>query len=507
MDQRSRVVLYEPKEHIRELIIFNLELNFNFDVIEAYSDQEFLTFLEMDKDIILAISDIDTREMVMQESYGLLKNQGRDVPIIGTGEKSEQIFDGIDNQEQVMIFPKKGCILPIVKYIKQICHIDDSVTKLEYTRLAMKTLTHFQGLSNDLFIRLGTEDKHRYIKYFSQGDRVTMEDVERKREKGVEHLFIKKLAAKWILITVDENMEQIAVSDDGDFLIDMSHVDTESEEADKLLGEILNELDEEEGDEEEFEDIPIPAMEKREDAAPIKEEVLVLQEYISKNLQLEDRFVNQVHAMTKKSLEKVKKMPKLDKFLKKVQLNRTHEEFFNNRLNLIINVSCAIARTLDWGTEATLEKLIFTAYVHDCLLVDRPHLAKIKDMNEFEKIKNKLSEEDKKTFLDHPKMTEKMLTQRGDIAPDICSMVLQHHELPDKSGFPEKLNGQRIIPMASLFIVAIDLASYISEDDNWDMDTFLEKTKEKYTGQNFRRVMGALEKVAKKLRQPKASAA
>ena len=396
-----------------------------------------------------------------------------------TAENRDQEMLSLPCHHYVQFFLKKEVILPMVSYIQQIFKMDDSFSTLEFTQVAMKTLTHFDGLSNDLYIRLGGDEKPRYIKYLGQGDRVTLDDVMRKKEKGVESLYLKRLAAKWILTVVNDHIEQVIQSKDGDFVLDLSHIDMANEN-------IAN---------------------PQNVAAHIKTEMPIIDESVKNALKLDDQFIHQVHVMTKRSLAKVKRLPKLEKFLSKIEIVRDKKNFFNNRLWLTISISCSLARNLDWGTEPTLEKLIFSSYLHDCILVDAPHLAQLRSLEEFNEISQNLSMVEKKLFLEHPKIIARMIEDRNDIAHDIYSMVLQHHELPDRSGFPEKLVGNKIIPIASLFIISIDLATTICNDEDWGLESFILKGKEKYKTQHFRRVLASLEKIAKNMVTPTGKAA
>jgi HD-GYP domain-containing protein (c-di-GMP phosphodiesterase class II) len=114
----------------------------------------------------------------------------------------------------------------------------------------------------------------------------------------------------------------------------------------------------------------------------------------------------------------------------------------------------------------------------------------------FDQIKATLSEEDQKLFLSHPKDASHLIKRYFSSAPpDTDTLVFQHHELPDGSGFPLGIKAEKISPLAALFIIANEFAYYFLTDQEPSMDEFLLRCNGRFDFVNFRKVVKALEKI------------
>lgn len=60
----------------------------------------------------------------------------------------------------------------------------------------------------------------------------------------------------------------------------------------------------------------------------------------------------------------------------------------------------------------------------------------------------------RKRILRHPTLTSEFLTRDNDVVIEIKKIILEHHELPDGSGYPRQLSAKQISPISCLFIIA-----------------------------------------------------
>src|SRR5690606_14658218 len=154
---------------------------------------------------------------------------------------------------------------------------------------------------------------------------------------------------------------------------------------------------------------------------------------------------------------------------------------------------------LDWISKTTMDKLVYASVLCDITLAVRPELLKIQNLQEFEKLKNSLTEEDQKIFLSHPKDAANLIKRYFTTAPpDTDVLAYQHHELPDGSGFPMGLRADKISPLSALFIVASEFSYYFLKDDEPTLDDFILKCHSRFDFMNFRKVIKALERIKKK---------
>lgn len=202
--------------------------------------------------------------------------------------------------------------------------------------------------------------------------------------------------------------------------------------------------------------------------------------------------IEQLEEKVEKVLEQVKKNSKLKALFSQLKINRNKDNYVLAHIGVLINVSTAIAVQMEWNSDKTLEKFVYAAYLHDMVLQSRPDLARIKDTFHLELIKESLTPEDYKLVLDHPTIAAKVIDDMGEIPQDVGMIVRQHHELPKENGFPAKLPHMKIVPLASIFIVAHDMTHYILENPKWTVDDYLTKAKVKFRGGHFNKVMSAL---------------
>jgi response regulator RpfG family c-di-GMP phosphodiesterase len=200
--------------------------------------------------------------------------------------------------------------------------------------------------------------------------------------------------------------------------------------------------------------------------------------------------IEQLEEKVEKVLEQVKKNSKLKALFSQLKINRNKDNYVLAHIGVLINVATAIATQMDWNSDKTLEKFVYAAYLHDMVLQNRPDLARIKDTFHLELIKESLSPEDYKLVLDHPIIAAKVIDEMGEIPQDVGMLVRQHHELPKENGFPAKLPHMKIVPLASIFIVAHDMTHYILENPKWTVDDYLAKVK--FRGGHFNKVISAL---------------
>ncbi len=89
-----------------------------------------------------------------------------------------------------------------------------------------------------------------------------------------------------------------------------------------------------------------------------------------------------------------------------------------------------------------------------------------------------------------------MVKRFPELAPDVDVIILQHHELPDGTGFPRGLHAKQISPLACLFIVAHEVVTVIMRNRDAGVDfqirEFLNDRKQVYATGNFKKVAVAL---------------
>jgi hypothetical protein len=129
---------------------------------------------------------------------------------------------------------------------------------------------------------------------------------------------------------------------------------------------------------------------------------------------------------------------------------------------------------------------------HDFVFENIEH-AKINSLAELNLARYAVSEEEFKTIRNHPIKASEVVMTMTEIPADVDTIILQHHERPDGSGFPHGINSNQISPLAAIVIVAHDiLDASFEQKDQFNLKRFLIKMDPRYQGIAFRKVWRAL---------------
>jgi response regulator RpfG family c-di-GMP phosphodiesterase len=86
--------------------------------------------------------------------------------------------------------------------------------------------------------------------------------------------------------------------------------------------------------------------------------------------------------------------------------------------------------------------------------------------------------------------------QFNEVPPDVDVIIAQHHERADGTGFPRNLSATYIAPLATIFIVAHDMAQdVLAKGPVFKMEEFLAVARERYKPSQFRKVVQAIEQL------------
>lgn len=207
---------------------------------------------------------------------------------------------------------------------------------------------------------------------------------------------------------------------------------------------------------------------------------------------LGEEFKKLLESAVVSSISKMKQKPAISKYLKQLEISRSQNEYLNEHIEVLSVVCIFLGRAMSWISEASMEKMIYAAYLHDAPLYSHPKLAQIKNANEFEKFMNQLSATEIDLFMSAPQESARIAREDSSAPPDVEQMLLMQKELPDGSGFPRGLKAHKIPAMSALFIVAHALTDEIMSNKNWNLAEWCKKNKTLFKGHHFDRVMDAL---------------
>ncbi|MDO9183853.1 MAG: response regulator [Bacteriovorax sp.] len=203
----------------------------------------------------------------------------------------------------------------------------------------------------------------------------------------------------------------------------------------------------------------------------------------------------QLDQRVNKILDQVRKSPKLKQLFAQLKVDRTTDNYVLSHIGILINISTAICINMEWNTDKTLEKFVYASYLHDMALSQRPDLARINTSEALEAKKESLSPSDYKLILEHPNIASNSIAGMREIPQDVDAIIRQHHELPKGTGYPLKIGHQKISPLSVVFIIAHDLTEYILANPKWKIEDYVEKSKSKFQGAHFIKILRSLANV------------
>lgn len=173
----------------------------------------------------------------------------------------------------------------------------------------------------------------------------------------------------------------------------------------------------------------------------------------------------------------------LAKHLKRIAQGK---DYHSEHTLLAIFIATAISKEIEWISEATRDKIVYSLFFHD-IATDDIELSQADDPRT---IPN-LSEKRLQKYLFHPKEAADMLEKVSNLPMDIGRIILLHHEKPDGSGFPYGLDWKKVFPLAAIINISHELAKVICHcglENNFLEDLF-DELEEVYSKGNYKTAM------------------
>lgn len=453
----SDAIIISVKDQVlRDLIIFSVQSQMYFRMIDAKDPIDLNIKLAKEENAVSVIYDDSFGVAGRKAVVEFMRDNDRQIPLyILEPNKIEIMVPGISEIHDVV--KVDGDYLKVIMDgVKDYFVEDRTDVKREYVPITFRTLTRLRGLTEDVFIKLSEK---KYLKIYRQDDRITTGDVEKYSKKGVDTLYLDKETSKWVLKELDKFVKQSFEKGSFDEEITLEPK-TERVSVEETDNGVLTESQ----------------MKRIEDISDIDQEFM----------QDLGKRISHVKELAKKSSQ-------LEKLIKAMEINRDTKNYYNAHNNILGTIVCLLARKMEWYQDTTLDKLVFAAQMHDLVLVEDPELAKINDPKIFENSKFALEDRQVALVEHHPiKMAE--LVKDLPVAPiDADKIIAQHHELPNRTGWPNQLSASRIIPLSALFIIGHDLVDYIIDNPDWTFGAYKKKVKTKFIGSHFKKIINNLD--------------
>jgi hypothetical protein len=198
--------------------------------------------------------------------------------------------------------------------------------------------------------------------------------------------------------------------------------------------------------------------------------------------------VNLLKNINAKAMTLLSESPTIFTFIKRFKKNCS-EEFLRSILTSYV-MSLAIDQ-FDWKSKAVKEKGALASLLCDLMLTKED----FDTLHSWKKPFAELPEHLRR----HPIEIAEKLRAKGTLIPlETITIIEQHHEIPDGSGYPLKIDGGRFNLLSSIFIVS---QQFIQELVNVDFDydqrhIILNNLQKKYaSGKSFEKALDSLVRV------------
>ena len=438
--------------YMRGILKFVLESLLITEVTELESEEKALLFLKnLTHAPSMIVYDYTPNSFLVEDFIGYLKENSKFVRIvILMDEVRDEGRDLLKEVTQLTLISESSLPQSLVDEAKKTFVDTPYMNESDYCRIDIDFLSILDGINKNLFIKIG-EDK--FVKVFNENEVTSLVEIQKYKEKGIKYLFVSRSTSLWVIDQIQRQINIFLKANNFRFIL-RGASDTPQKRFEQKILRIDDEV------------------------------------HVDKDFKLViEKTIENVRSI-------VEKEKKVDQMLSMLKENKKDFAFFTQKMNLTCFISCLLARQLEWSSKTTFDKLIYAAVLGDITLAVKPDLLKIKNLSAFDKVKQDISEDDQKIFLGHPKDAANLIQRYFNTAPpDTDVLALQHHEMPDGSGFPMGLKADKISPLAALFIVANEFSYYYLTDDEPSVDDFLLKNQGRYDYVNFRKVVKALEKI------------
>jgi HD-GYP domain-containing protein (c-di-GMP phosphodiesterase class II) len=169
-----------------------------------------------------------------------------------------------------------------------------------------------------------------------------------------------------------------------------------------------------------------------------------------------------------------------------------NKNYISSHSIMLAYLTCSIAAQMKWPSDTTFQKLTFASLFHDLSLTDAAH-AKVQTKQQLQGWAGTGLGDAYEAIKSHTQRGAEMVQKLKEIPSDVDTILLQHHERPDGSGWPAGLRSQQIAPLSAVFIVAHDIVdALITQKNAFTLDEFLKQNEAIYQLGTFRKIWKAL---------------
>ncbi|MBT3983643.1 MAG: HD domain-containing protein [Bacteriovoracaceae bacterium] len=410
MDYSSQLLVVGEDNGLRAKCILILENLFDTSLIIEYTNiSEAIEEIEMNDTITFVVLQASADEMAQNDFNEQLKKMNSSCPVLVITDEDE-----FKDNNKICYIQTPFTVADFQKKISRI-HQDlaEDSNNASYRKVRIANFWRFNKSLCDIYLKLSDI---KYVKIINNNEQYSRSDIEKYSKKKLDHLYIR-----------NEDFENFAC---GQFHTPFL---------------ILDKSQWKEGQEEEA--------------------LLTTHAFIhdlAKNVGISKLAVELAEAYVKEIEALITKEEDIYGLFLKMRENR---DYLYDHSYLISCLSASMCMELPWkNRDEIAKKLTLAAIFHD-ITIDDPNLAMIDDINS--PLLKEFSLEQRKKFKEHPEKTVEMIRKIKSFPADVETIIFQHHEKIDGSGFPKGIAEKHISPLSGAFQI---IHSFVSELYNHEFD-------------------------------------
>ena len=443
---KLKIVLVEDDPILRNVVEFCLQHTYGATVIEAGSVKAGIDAIRDSGTFDCVISDYNLPDGTSGAIRDFLRSIYPKVPFVlmTAGDLANSAdFSGQDKKPDYILkkpFTLEELEKALEKVVAHISPIPEE-TRAEYAPVKVDHLLEIGCLSHDLYIKLSDS---KFVKVMRSGDYFERSDFEKLKLKNIDFLYVHHSDVAGFFTAFAKNLYTMDQSEQ----LDMTQ------------------------------------------AYQLASATIEFIQGIGRTFGWNDDVVNIYQKSVAYTVRTIQKNPKLALFLERITADP--KSFLASYSNAVAFVSCGVAHSCGWGTDLTCEKLTMAAYVRDAKLSEGEFNQHRDFMKLFRDPNHRLKPEVRE-FCEHPKKAAALVMNWNEAPAEVAMIALQHHERPDKTGFPEGFDHRRIGALPSVMVFAESyVETMLDAGAMVDLKAFFSNHPEFYLHGNFRRIYNAV---------------
>jgi len=443
--------------NLRSIIIFNHDQSlleyYNSIIRGLYDDVTLINAqndqLEQIKGNNVVIINYDNSHSAEPIIKYCLENSTK-IPCIITGNsqeilsakkkfKSHGLLDYFSHEENVEILWQK---------INRFTNLNQrSLQKKEYCKVNLSFFFSTKTVFCDIYLRMG---EMKYVKIFNRYDKIDFKDIKKYDQRNIQYLYVRERDFSLIMKKLVKELRPLMDSDSQSLTID-----------NKSLSSTFS---------------------------------MQLQETVSESIQkigLSGEAIEMTNLAINSTLDLIQKDLEIFQVLQDIIKGKN---YISEHSFLLTYISCSLLKESPYSHPDNHLALSVAAFFHDIAL-DSEEKAKIQNLYEYQF--KTLGIEDQEDVINHPQKASNLVSNIVGMPEVVQTILIQHHEQYDGTGFPSGIDYKRINPLSAIFSVAHELSIYLydSGHNKENISDIVTELSKKYLRGNFKMAIEAAQKV------------